>query len=511
MPMCGIPYFAAEGYIAKLIRAGHKVAVCEQVEDPKDAKGIVRREVIRVITPGTHTPESPKENNYALAFYPVGEGNGIAAADVSTGEFLVYETSRPLEDELARLAPSEVIMMEGLADNIHYSEALDGYHISPVSDWKFDYPDAYRTLLQYFRVSSLEGFGCEGMRAAVSAAGALLGYLSEAQRGQLGFRKLTPLNQADYMFLDSQTQRNLELLRTLKDGGHEGSLLWALDETLTPMGGRLMRSAVVRPLINSAQITRRQGAVRHIIEDYELSDTLRKGFRNIQDIERLAQRIASGSANARDLVALKLSVSYLPEIAAALHAAPDALLRDLRKGIPDFTAMRELVEKAIVEHPPIPLKEGGIIREGYNAELDELRSISVNAKDVIARIETEEKKATGINSLKVGFNRVFGYYIEVTKSNLPQVPEHYIRKQTLVGGERFITPELKEYEEKVFGAEERIKAIEYRLFVEVLDQCRSAVPSLLDAAAAVAQADFLVSLGVSAKRHNYVTPTVDDG
>lgn len=511
MPMCGIPYFAAEGYIAKLIRAGHKVAVCEQVEDPKDAKGIVRREVVRIITPGTHTPEHPKENNYTLAFYPVGEGHGIAAADISTGEFIVYETNRPLEDELSRLAPSEVVVMESIRDNIHYSVALEGYHVSAVSDWTFDYADAYRTLVQQFRVGSLEGFGCEGMRAAICAAGALMSYLAGTQRDALGFRKLTPLNQSDYMFLDTQTQRNLELLRNLKDGGHEGSLLWALDETLTPMGGRFMRTSLVRPLISSEMIQRRQRGVRYIVDDYELSDILRKGFRNIQDIERLAQRVSSGNANARDLVALKISLSYLPEISKTLKNTHDAYLRDMGKGISDFTTLKTLIDQAIMDHPPVPLKDGGIIKQGYNAELDELRSISVGAKDVIAKIETDEKKATGISSLKVGFNRVFGYYIEITKANLTQVPEHYIRKQTLVGGERFITPELKEYEEKVLGAEERIKELEYRLFTLVLAQCAESVTGLLDTAQAIAQADFLVSLAVSAKRQNYVMPKIDDG
>lgn len=510
MPMCGIPFFASEGYIAKLIRAGFKVAVCEQVSDPKDSKGIVKREVVRIITPGTHTPESPKENNYTLAFYPVGEGHGIAAADISTGEFLLYETTRPLQDELSRLGPSEVVVMESLHDDIHYSTVLEGYHISPISDWKFDYSDAYRLLLEKFRVSSLEGFGVEGMRAAISASGALMGYLTETQLGELGFRKLTPLNQSDYMFLDTQTQRNLELLRTLKDSGHEGTLLWALDETLTPMGGRMMRSAIIRPLVSAGLINFRQAAVRHIVEDYELSDTLRKGFRNIQDIERLAQRIASGSANARDMVALKLSISHLPDIGIALQQSQNPYLQNLRQGISDFSALSALIERAIVDHPPVPLKEGGIIRQGFDSELDELRSISVTAKDVIARIESDERKATGINSLKVGFNRVFGYYIEITKANLAQVPEHFIRKQTLVGGERFITPELKEYEEKVLGAEDRIKTIEYRLFTEILLKCKGAVSSLLDSAEAIAHADFLVSMAVTAKRYNYVAPTVDD-
>ncbi len=508
VPMCGIPYFASEGYIAKLIKAGHKVAVCEQVEDPKLAKGIVRREVVRVITPGTHSPERPKQNNYIMSFLPQAGSHGIALADASTGEFLVYETSRPLEDEILRAEPSEVVLPESLKDNIHYSEVLKNSYVSTVEDWSFDHTEAYKSLLRHFRVSSLEGFGCEGMSAAISAAGALTAYL-EGTMGGLRFRKLTPVNQSDFMFLDAHTQKNLELTRNLKDGAAEGSLLWALDETLTPMGGRFMRSAVLKPLVTVQQIQRRLGAVSELVDDYELMETLRNSLRKVFDIERLAQKVVTGNANARDLVAIRSSLEQLPAIKIVLSQAHDGLLNATAEGISDFREVRELIARGIVDQPPQTLREGGIIRSGFDSEVDELRGLSVNAKDYIASLEASEREATGISSLKVGYNKVFGYYIEVTKANLELVPERYIRKQTLVSAERFMTPELKEYEAKVLGAEDRLKALEYEVFLRILDDVRQSAPALMDAAAAIATADFLLSLAVVAKRHRYVRPAVN--
>jgi DNA mismatch repair protein MutS len=509
LPMCGIPYFASDGYIAKLVKAGHKVAICEQVEDPGLTKGIVRREVVKVVTPGTHTPDRPKQNNYILCFMPAAGMHGIAIADVSTGEFTVYETAKPLEDEILRAEPSEVVLPESVKENIHYQELLKGLYVSAVEDWTFDHSEAYKALLRHLKVSSLEGFGIEGMSAAISAAGALLNYL-EGTKEDLRFRKIRPSNQGDYMFIDAPTQRNLELLRNLKDGSTEGTLLWTLDETLTPMGGRYLRNSVIKPLIKEEHINRRLSAVRQLVEDFELLETLRSGLRRILDIERLAQRVSTGSANARDLVAIKNSLEHLPSIKLALKEAPDELLSATGEAISEFKEMLDLIGRGIVDQPPQTLRDGGIIKTGYNAEVDELRSMSVNAKDYIAALQAQEKEATGISSLKVGYNKVFGYYIEVTKSNLEQVPEHYIRKQTLVGAERFITPELKEYESKVLGAEDRLKTLEYDVFSQVLERIRQEAPALMDTAEAIAKADFLLALAVVAKRHNYVMPEVND-
>jgi DNA mismatch repair protein MutS len=510
MPMCGIPHFASDTYISKLIRAGQKVAICEQVEDPKEAKGIVKREVVRVITPGTHSPQHPKENNYILSFLPHRDRYGIALADISTGEFFVYETSRSIEDEIARYEPNEILLPESLKDEIHYNEMLGGYYVSPVDDWSFDYSEAYRVLLNHFRVSSLDGYGCEGMTMAISAAGALVRYLEETQKGDLRFGRIYPLNQSEYMFLDSPTQKNLELIRNLKDGSTEGSLLWALDETLTPMGGRFLRNSILRPLIKYADIRKRHLAVKYLVEAFELTDKLRINLRNIQDMERLAQKLSTGRANARDLVALKSSISHLPSIRKSLLGSGEDLLNRLGETVSEMPRLRSLIERSIVDHPPHSLRDGGIIKTGYNTEIDELRSISVNAKDFIASIEAKERQETGINSLKVGYNKVFGYYIEITKANLGQVPEQYIRKQTLVGGERFITPELKEYEAKVLGAEERLKNLEGKAFQEVLEEAKEYVSELAETSEALALTDFLLSLAVSAKRHNYVMPQADE-
>jgi DNA mismatch repair protein MutS len=510
LPMCGIPYFASETYISKLVKAGYKVAICEQVEDPKEAKGIVKREVVRVITPGTHTPEHPKQNNYVLSLFPKGDVHGIALADASTGEFVIYETSRPIEDEISRFAPTEIVIPESLSENIHYRELLNEHFVSSTSDWVFDYPDAYRALLKHFGVASLEGFGCEGMEVAISAAGALISYIEDTQKENLRFRKMSTENQSSYMFLDAPTQRNLELVRTLKDNSHEGSLLWTIDETLTPMGGRFLRNSILRPLTNLDEIRNRQGAVNFLVEDYELTDRLRRSLRMIQDIERLAQRVSAGRANARDLIALKTSTGLLPAIKHALGNAIQGYLNSLGENISEFTELIALIEDAVVEHPPQTVKDGGIIKKGFRSEIDDLKELSTGAKDYIARIEADEKRETGISSLKVGYNKIHGYYIEVTKSNLNRVPDRYTRKQTLVGAERFITPELKEYESKVIGAEERLKGLEYEVFQEVLLKVKEQAPSLTETAAMLARVDFLVSLAVAAKRHNYTMPRMTD-
>lgn len=510
VPMCGIPYFAAESYIAKLVRAGHKVAVCEQMEDAKDAKGIVQRDVVRVITPGTYTPENPKENNYILSFFPDGRKCGIALADISTGEFMVYETEQPIEDELSRFEPKEILFPESLKDNLHYSEILRSYYGTTADDWIFHYSEAYRVLLKHLGVSSLDGYGCEDMIAAVSAAGALVTYIENTQKESIRFKKISPLIQSSHMFLDASTQRNLELTRNLK-GGTEGTLLSVLDETLTPMGARYLRNAVLRPLVDVEEIRRRLGAVETMVEDYELVETLRNTLRKIQDLERLASRVTARTATPRDLIALRNSIAALPAIKKALSASQDEFLSSIGEEIPDLGGVRELIDSAIAENPPLSVREGGILKSGYHTEVDELRRVSTSGKDFIAELEAGERKKTGISSLKVGYNKIFGYYIEVTKANLDLVPDSYIRKQTLVNGERFITPELKEYESKVIGSEERLRNLEYGLFQDILEKVQEESGGLVSCGRAVATLDFLVSLAVVARRHNYVRPAIDDG
>ena len=513
VPMCGIPHFSAETYINKLIAAGRKVAVCEQVEDtkePKDGK-IFMREVVRVITPGTHTPENPKENNFIASFFPVGRKHGFALADVSTGEFFLFETGNPFEDEIGRFEPREIVYPESLGRDLRYAGALKNYFTTAADDFLFDYSEAYRGLLSYFKVSSLAAFGCEGLRAAVSAAGALLSVLLSTQRGPLSFTKLIHLKDSSAMFLDYSTRRNLELIHNLKDGGKDGTLLWALDETLTPMGGRFLRNAVLNPLVEPDKVQRRLGAVSLLVGEYELTDKLRGALRKIQDLERLGARVRMGTANARDLIALKNSLKPLPGIKKALSAPEDPVLAEVSTGMGDFTPMVNFLEASLKEHPPLGLKDGGIIQEGFHPQVDELRTLCTSSRDYIAAMEAREKQATGIASLKVGFNRVFGYFIEVTKPNLPQVPGHYIRKQTLVNAERFITPELKDYESRTLGAQERLTALEYEVFMGVLDKVKTQAAALRETAQQIGFLDFLISLAIVAKRNDYVRPEVDNG
>ncbi len=510
VPMCGVPYFAAESYISKLIKGGFKVAICEQVEDPKDAKGIVQREVVRIITPGTHIPENPKENAYIISLFPSGNKHGIAVADISTGEFVLYETEENIEDEMYRFEPKEILIPQLIKDNIHYKEALNNFYNSFYEDWYFDYAEAYKTLLRHLKVASLDGYGCDGMTAAISAAGALVSYLEDTQKDTFNLKKISTLRKDSYMFLDAATQRNLELTHNLKDGSREGTLIWVLDGTLTPMGGRLLRASILKPLIDIQEIKKRQDSVEHLVEDYELLEELRIPLRNIQDIERLSSRVSSKSANARDLIAIKNSITYLPRIKKFLGLSKNSYLRKISEDISEFHSLRELIEKAIVDNPPMSLKDGGIIKDGFYEDVDNLRKVSTKGKEFLAELELKEKQRTGISSLKVSYNRIFGYYIEVTKANLDLVPEDYIRKQTLVGGERFITQELKEYESKILGAEERLKNLEYRLFQEIVTKVQKDSALLLKAAHAVAIADFLSSLAIVAKRHNYVKPSINE-
>lgn len=509
IPMCGIPYFAADSYISKLIKAGHKVAICEQMEDAREAKGIVQRDVVRVITPGTYIPENPKENNFIFCFFPEGRDHGIAIADISTGEFVVYETAHPLEDELSRFQPNELVFPKSLKDNIHYSETTKDFYSTAIEDWYFDFSEAYRVLLNHFRVSSLESYGCEGMTSSISAAGALITYIESTQKEHIRFKKISLLRQGSFMFLDAPTQRNLELIRNLR-GGTEGTLLSVIDETLTPMGGRFIRNAILRPLVDIEEIKNRLDAVECLVEDYELIETMRNNLRKVQDIERLASRIDARTATPRDLIATKNSAALLPRIKNALASSQHRYLVSISEDISDKFFLNEIIERGIVDNPPLSSRDGGIIRNGYSKEVDELRKISTSGKDFIAELEARERQKTGISSLKVGYNRVFGYYIEVTKANLDLVPDYYIRKQTLVNGERYITPELKEYESKVIGAEEHLKNLEYNLFQEIIEKVQAENHKLTLSSHSIAKTDFLTSLAVVARRYDYTKPVVDD-
>lgn len=511
LPMCGIPHFTSENYVAKLVKAGHKVAICEQVEDPKDAKGIVRREVVRVVTPGTFQHDNPKENNFILGFFQKENIFGIAAADITTGEFLIYETHNSLADEVNRFQPKEILYPQSLRGSSSLIDGLSDYYLTGYDDWYFDYIEAYRKLIKHFRVASLDGYGCEGMIVAVSAAGALLNYLEETQKDTLTFRKITVIRRESKMLLDAATLRNLEISKNMRSNEVEGSLLWIMDETHTPMGGRLIRSWLVNPLLDVKEIRLRQDAVASLMSDSGRLSKVQAALKNIYDIERLGSRISSGAANARDLQALRNSLDTLPDLKAMLYDYEDKTIKSLSDRIDILSGVKSLIEEAIADDPPMTVKEGGLIKKGFNEEIDELREISSSGKDFIAALQSRERERSGISSLKVGYNRVFGYYIEITKSNLSQVPEEYIRKQTLVNGERYITPELKEYEAKVLGAEERLNNLEYDVFIKVRNDIAADTEKLRQTAAAIAELDALHSFAFIAKKYNYERPVVDSG
>jgi DNA mismatch repair protein MutS len=522
VPMCGVPYHAVSSYLPKLLKRGYKVAICEQVEDPRAAKGVVRREIIKVLTPGTAVEidlEAAKENIYIAALAPSEDGWGLALTDLSTGEMKAMESAGPdlraLTDELLRAAPKEIVYPDDAAAEM--GGFLDRHELkaasrSPVESWVFDPAQARSALLGHFGVASLAGFGFEDRPKAVAAAGALLSYIKKARQGSLALvNRLSYLNSADHMILDASTVRNLELVRNLRDGRVEGSLLDVMDLTVTPMGGRLLRSWLVRPLLDVDAIGRRQDAVGDWLGDLIARRELRDSLKGILDLERLAGRISLAAAHPRDLVALKRSLIPLPKVRSFLAARTAPLLSEMRERWDDGADIAALVDRAILDEPAFLLTEGGIVKDGYNPELDELRSISRSGKSFISELERRERERTGIGSLKVRFNKVFGYYIDVTKSNLGQVPADYERRQTLVGSERFLTPELKEYEDKVLHAEERIGELEHRLFDEVRAAVARETGRLQKIASDIALLDVLAGLAELASRRGFVRPSVTAG
>lgn len=521
VPLCGVPYHSCQPYIAKLVQHGHRVAICEQVEDPRAAKGIVRREVVRVVTPGlvvdTETLD-PRRNNYLAALAPGDEGRwGLASVDITTGEFRATESGSLAEiaTELAARDPAEVLLPEGeCGDRLQglLAAVLRDRAVNRVPEWVTAADRARHELLTVFPHGSLEAFGCRDLPGALGAAGAVLHYLSATQKGALPhLQPLRSFQSHEFMVLDDFTRRNLELTGSLLDGGRRGSLLEVLDRTVTAMGARKLRHWISHPLVDLTAIRRRHAAVAELVEESLRRDDLRAQLDGVYDLERLNARIALATGNAKDLVALKLSLERLPGLLTLLAGTSDPLLSELRERIDPLQDVVALIGGAIVDDPPFVLREGGLIRAGYHAELDELRQISREGKGWIARLEQEEKERTGIASLKVRYNRVFGYYIEVTRSQLARVPEDYQRKQTLAGAERYITPTLKSYEEKVLGAEERLVELEYDLFQEVRRQVAAHGARLQASAEGLATLDVLTGLADLAHDRNYCVPAMDDG
>jgi DNA mismatch repair protein MutS len=522
VPMCGVPYHAVNSYLPKLLRAGFKVAICEQVEDPKAAKGVVRREVIKVLTPGTAVEvetEEPKEGTFIASLALDDAGWGLALADLAAGDVRTLEggwgEAKVLADELFRTAPKEVLYPEGAEDALRRVLPIDGDKgaaLSPAEGWLFDPPQAARVVLDHFGARSLAGFGLEGRPRAVAAAGALIAYVKRVRHDSLSLvHRISYLNPAGELVLDATTVRNLELVRNLRDGRPKGTLLDVIDFTVTAPGGRLLRAWLLRPLRDAAAIAARQDAVAEALGATIARRELRETLKGVLDLERLAGKIALGAAHPRDLVALKRSLAPLPQVRRDLATLSSGLFKAMTDRWDDAADVAALIGRAILDEPAFLLTEGGIVKDGWNAELDGLRSVSRSGKTFIARLEGRERERTGIGSLKVRYNKVFGYYIEVTKPNLPQVPADYMRKQTLVNSERFLTPELKEYEDKVLHAEERIGLLEHRLFLEVREAVAKETPRLQRIAADVAALDVLLALAECAARRNYVRPAVDDG
>ncbi|MEK7750152.1 MAG: DNA mismatch repair protein MutS [Planctomycetota bacterium] len=519
IPMAGVPHHAADSYIRRLIKAGHKVAICDQLQDPEEATGVVDRGVTRIITPGTITEDTlleDKSNNYLIAVLETNTMTGLSWIDLSTGRFQVEDIRKEiLFDEFARLNPSEVLLPEEtVRNNTSLMERIraecDGI-VTSRPDWEFSKDTAYRILMEHFGTTSLEGFGCEDVGPALGAAGAVIQYLKETQKTSLKHIGKIQKYQADNrVLMDKATQQSLEITQTIRARDREGSLLSVIDQTKTPMGARLLREWIISPLRVSAEIKYRQIGVKELSENSPLMRELRDILGNIYDIERISTKISCGRANARDLVSLKQSLSKLPALKEKVGFCMSDVLVSTEEQLDVLDEVRTLIGTAIVPDPPPTIKDGGLIREGYDAALDELKYISKNGKSWIANFQAEEITRTGINSLKVGYNKVFGYYIEVTNLHKDNTPQTYIRKQTLKNAERFITPELKEYETKVLTADERAMELEYDLFIQIREQVSGFTARLQRTSEAIALLDVLSTLANLAVENRYIMPEITD-
>jgi len=527
IPMCGVPYHAASSYLAKLVKAGHRVAVCEQVEDPRSVKGgnIVKREVVRIVTPGVTTDEQlldDKANRYLAAVYISSDRSGAAYGagylDISTGEFLVSEhhTLEDLLDELTRMGPAELLIEE--SESEENKKAVDAIMaflpnlcLTTRPDHTFHLETARETLLEHFGVLNLAGFGCEHMKPGISAAGALLQYISETQKTACShIEKLVPVNLENVLIVDEPSRRNLELAQTIVGGSREGSLLDTLDYSATPMGARLLRRRLLFPLRDVGRIRARLDGVELLYTENRLRENLISLLSQVYDLERLNSRVVLGSANPRDLIAIRNSLAQLPEIKALFTETQGNILHDIVAGLDELPEIKNLLDESIRDDAPITLREGKIIKQGFDPELDEFLAILRDGKGMILALEAKERERTGIANLKIGFNKVFGYYLEVSRGQLANVPDYFIRKQTLVNAERFITPDLKEFENKVMGAEEKMLELEYRLFTEIRNKVAAQSTILLETAANLARLDYFACLAEAARRHRYVKPEVND-
>lgn len=518
-PMCGVPYHAVDSYLSRLVQKGYKVAIAEQMEDPKQAKGLVRREVIRVVTPGTITSAQALDetkNNYLMGIVYLADRMGVSVADITTGDFLVTEidSERALYDEINKFSPAEVICNDAFSmSGISLEDLKERYHFacSTVDSHFFRDESCKKVLREHFKVASLEGLGLGDYDCGVIAAGAVLQYLYETQKSTLEhLTSIVPYSTGNYMVLDASTRRNLELLETMREKQKRGSLLWVLDKTRTAMGARLLRTWIEQPLIDRDAILERQRAIEELNLNYISREELGEYLNPVYDLERLIGRISYKSANPRDLLAFCNSIAMVPHIKNLLKEFTCPNLQALEQALDPLEDLEALITGAIVDEPPIVVREGGIIRDGFNEEADRLRHAKTEGKTWLAQLETSEREKTGIKNLKVKYNKVFGYYFEVTNSFKDLVPEYFIRKQTLTNAERYTTDELKNLEDVILGAEDKLFSLEYELFCQVRDQIAAEVVRIQQTARAIAAVDVYVSLSTVATRSNYVKPSINE-
>lgn len=518
-PMCGVPYHAVDSYLSRLVQKGYKVAIAEQMEDPKQAKGLVKREVIRVVTPGTITSSQALDetkNNYLMAIVYLGDKMGVSVADITTGDFLVTEvgSERSLFDEINKFSPAEIIYNDAFAmSGISLDEMRDRYHfaVSAVDSHYFQDESCRKVLKEHFKVNGLEGLGLGDYDSGVIAAGAVLQYLYETQKTTMDhLTSIVPYSTGNYMVLDSSTRRNLELLETMREKQKRGSLLWVLDKTRTAMGARLLRTWIEQPLIHKEEILERQKAIEELNMNYISREELREYLNPVYDLERLIGRISYKSANPRDLLAFRNSIAMVPYMKQLLQEFTCANLKALEEEMDPLEDLNDLISRAIAEEPPVTVREGGIIRDGFHEEADRLRHAKTEGKTWLAELEARERDKTGIKNLKVKYNKVFGYYFEVTNSFKDLVPDYFIRKQTLTNAERYTTDELKELEDVILGAEDKLFSLEYELFCQVRDAVGAQVVRIQKTARAIAETDVYASLSTVATRNDYVKPSINE-
>ncbi len=518
-PMCGVPFHAVEGYLNKLVSKGYKVAICEQVEDPKMAKGLVKREVVRIVTPGTNLDAQALDetkNNYIMCIVCIADRYGVSIADVTTGDYYVTEldTERKLLDEIYKFTPSEIICNEAFyMTGMDFEELryrLDTA-IYSLDSWYFSDETAKNTLLAHFKVADVQGLGLEDYESGTVAAGALLKYLYETQKNNLGnMTALKLYSTGRYMIIDSSTRRNLELVETLREKQKRGSLLWVLDKTKTAMGARMLRGFVEQPLIDKQEIERRLDAIETLKDNAMTREEIREYLNPIYDLERLIGRVTYQTANPRDLIAFKSSLEMLPFLKKLLDEFDASLLHDIQEDLDPLEDIFALIDSSIAEEPPISIRDGGILKEGYDEEIDKLRQAKTEGKGWLMELEAKEREKTGIKNLRIKFNKVFGYYLEVTNSNRDMVPDYYIRKQTLTNAERYITADLKELEDIILGAEDKLVSLEYEIFRDIRDKIAGEVLRIQKTAKAVAGLDVLSALALVAERNNYCRPSINE-